>query len=44
MLCLTMRVGEKIIINNEITVNLIKVIGKRAYFGINAPKSVHILR
>lgn len=44
MLCLTRRVGEKLIVGDDITVTVISVDGQMARIGIAAPKSVRIDR
>lgn len=44
MLALTRKVGESIIINNDIEVTILDVKGDQIKVGINAPKSVPIYR
>lgn len=44
MLALTRRVGESIIIGNDIEITIVEVKGDQVRIGINAPKSVKILR
>lgn len=44
MLILTRRVGETLVIGNEITVTVLSVKGNQVRIGINAPKTVSIHR
>lgn len=44
MLVLTRKVGEKLIINDNITVTIVEVKGNRIRIAIDAPKDVPILR
>jgi len=44
VLALTRKVGESIIINNDIEVIIVEVKGDQVRIGIKAPKSVRILR
>lgn len=44
MLLLTRRVGETIMIGNEVTVTVIGIKGNQVRVGINAPKSVAVHR
>ena len=44
MLLLMRRVGEKIIINNEITVSVIEIKGRQITLGIDAPKNISVHR
>ncbi len=44
MLCLMRRVGEKIIINENITVCVTKIKGNQVMIGIEAPKEVSVQR
>ncbi|WWO95641.1 MAG: carbon storage regulator CsrA [Candidatus Dasytiphilus stammeri] len=44
MLILTRRVGETVIIGNEITVTVLGVKGNQVRMGINAPKNVSVHR
>ena len=44
MLCLTRRVGERLIVGDDITVTVISVDGQTARIGIAAPKSVRVDR
>lgn len=44
MLALTRRVGESIIINNDVEVTILDVKGDQIKVGINAPKTVPIYR
>lgn len=44
MLVLTRKKGEQIEINNEITITLLSIEGKRVRLGFHAPKEVPILR
>ncbi|MEI4220180.1 MAG: carbon storage regulator CsrA [Candidatus Dasytiphilus stammeri] len=44
MLILTRRVGETVIIGNEITVTVLAVKGNQVRMGINAPKNVSVHR
>ena len=44
MLILTRRVGERVMIGNEVTVAVMGVQGKRIRLGITAPKGVVIYR
>lgn len=41
---LTRRLGEKIILDGNITLTVVEVIGKSVRLGIDAPKTVRILR
>jgi len=44
MLILTRRIGETIMIGNEVTVTVLGVKGNQVRIGINAPKSVAVHR
>ena len=44
MLVLTRRVGEKIVIDDQIRLTVIAVHGKRVRLGVSAPTSVRIVR
>lgn len=44
MLILTRRVGETLVIGNEITVTVLSVKGNQVRIGINAPKTISIHR
>ena len=44
MLALSRKAGESIIINNDIEIVVLAVIGAQVKLGINAPKSVPIYR
>jgi len=44
MLILTRRVGESLMIGNEITVTVLAVKGNQVRIGINAPKEVAVHR
>ncbi|MDZ4849899.1 MAG: carbon storage regulator [Pirellulaceae bacterium] len=44
MLVLSRKVGEKLVIDGNITVEVVKVQGNRITIGINAPADVKILR
>ena len=44
MLALSRKVGESIIINNDIEIVILEVKGDQVKLGINAPKSVPIYR
>lgn len=44
MLILTRRVGETVMIGNEVTVTVLGVKGNQVRIGINAPKSVAVHR
>lgn len=44
MLVLSRKTGEKIIINGSITITVIKIKGDRIKLGIEAPKSVEVMR
>jgi carbon storage regulator len=44
MLVLSRKIGERIIINDHITVEVLQVIGNRVRLGITAPSGVPILR
>ncbi|MHB9093448.1 MAG: carbon storage regulator CsrA [Eubacteriales bacterium] len=44
MLALTRKVGESIIIDNDIEITVVEVKGDQVRIGIQAPKSVRILR
>lgn len=44
MLVLGRKVGEKIVIDGNITLEVIKICGNRITVGIEAPSSVRILR
>ena len=44
MLVLTRKMGEKILIGNDVVVEIVKVQGNRVWIGLDAPVSVKILR
>lgn len=44
MLVLSRKIGERIIINDHITVEVLQVVGNRVRLGITAPVGVPILR
>ncbi len=44
MLVLTRRVGEEIVINNDIRVMVVAIQGDKVRIGINAPSSVRVDR
>ena len=44
MLILSRKVGERIVIGNDITVVVNRVAGDRVTLGLEAPANVHILR
>lgn len=44
MLILTRRIGQKIIIDNDITITLLDVKGQQARIGVDAPKDVSVNR
>jgi carbon storage regulator len=44
MLVLSRKVGEKIVIDGNITVEVVKIHGNRITLGIDAPTSIRILR
>jgi len=44
MLVLTRRVGEKIVISDDICVTIVEVSGDRVRVGVEAPKSVRVDR
>ncbi len=44
MLILTRRVGESLMIGNEVTVTVLGVKGNQVRIGINAPKDVEVHR
>ncbi|XZE33899.1 carbon storage regulator [Pirellulaceae bacterium SH501] len=44
MLVLSRKVGEKLLIDGNITVEVVKIQGNRISLGINAPSDVKILR
>ena len=44
MLILTRRVGETVMIGNEVTVTVLGVKGNQVRLGVNAPKSVSVQR
>jgi carbon storage regulator len=44
MLILTRRVGEAVVINEEVTVTVLGVKGNQVRIGVNAPKSVSVHR
>ncbi|HEY2826908.1 MAG TPA: carbon storage regulator [Pirellulales bacterium] len=44
MLILSRKVGERIVIGNDITVIVSRVAGDRVTLGLEAPPDVHILR
>jgi carbon storage regulator len=44
MLILTRRVGEAVVIDEEVTVTILGVKGNQVRIGVNAPKSVSVHR
>lgn len=44
MLVLTRKIGEKILIGNDVAVTITKIQGNRVWIGLEAPASVKILR
>ncbi len=44
MLVLSRKVDEEIVIGNNVTIKVVKVIGNRVRLGISAPPSVNIRR
>ena len=44
MLVLTRRIGERIIIDNQIVLEVLEIKGHRIRLGIQAPQSVSVLR
>ncbi|MCA9129638.1 MAG: carbon storage regulator [Planctomycetales bacterium] len=44
MLVLSRKVGEKLVIDGNVTVELVRIKGNRIALGISAPKEVVILR
>jgi carbon storage regulator len=44
MLVLTRKAGEKIVIDNNIVVEVLEVCGQRVRLGLTAPTDVHIAR
>lgn len=44
MLVLTRKIGEKVMIGDEVTVTILGLFGNHVRLGINAPKSVEIHR
>lgn len=44
MLVLSRKIGERIIINDEITVEVLQIVGNRVRLGVSAPAGVPIMR
>jgi carbon storage regulator len=44
MLVLSRKIGEKVVIGDEIVVVVKRILGQRVTFGIEAPESVRIVR
>ena len=44
MLVLSRKVGQKLVIDNRITIVVNKIVGNRVSLGIEAPDDVHIMR
>jgi carbon storage regulator CsrA len=44
MLVLTRKINEEIVIGNNVTITVVKVIGNKVRLGISAPTSVNIRR
>ncbi len=44
MLCLTRRVGERIVIDEKITIEVLQVNGNRVRLGVNAPQEMPVDR
>lgn len=44
MLVLSRKVGEKILIGDDVTVTLVRISGNKARIGVEAPEDVPVLR
>lgn len=44
MLVLSRKLGEKIVINNEVTLTVVEIVAGRVRLGIDAPRSVPVYR
>jgi carbon storage regulator len=44
MLVLSRKIGERIIINDTITVEVLQIVGNRVRLGVTAPEGVPIMR
>ena len=44
MLCLARKIGEQIVINDNITIKVLKLSGSRVVVGIEAPKEIRVIR
>ncbi len=44
MLVLSRKIGERIVINDNITVEVLQIVGNRIRLGVTAPSGVPILR
>lgn len=44
MLVLSRKIGERIVINDNVTVEVLQIIGNRVRLGVTAPSGVPILR
>jgi carbon storage regulator len=44
MLVLSRKIGERIIINDSITVEVLQIVGNRVRLGVSAPEGVPIMR
>jgi carbon storage regulator len=44
MLVLSRKPGEKLVIDNNITITVLEVVGNRVKLGVQAPNSVRVLR
>ena len=44
MLILTRRLGERILIGDDVTVTVLRVKGNQVRLGVNAPKSISVQR
>jgi carbon storage regulator len=44
MLVLTRRPGEKVIIDNRVTITVLEIVGSKVRVGIDAPDQVRVLR
>lgn len=44
MLCLTRKTGERIVINENVVVRVLEIRGGRVRLGVEAPRSVPVVR